>query len=270
MLDALEQALHDRKPMHRGGLVHHSDRGSQYVSIKYTERLAEAGIEPSVGSVGDSYDNALAETTTASTRPKSSIGADRGDRSRRSSSLPSNGWIGSTTGGSWSPSATFRRPKPRSATMPYWKTQLWRRDLNQTASGKPGAVHINVPEVGHVRFTIDQQGHLSGEDFWSNGKKTSGNTFYAIVVLADKDGKSIWSNKQTKGLDGSWFRRPREGRVALDYHLSKPQMEALDHVETKIGVMNCGVEVSEFHCCNNGIEITFTERKCEVPKMLRR
>lgn len=62
VLDALEQALHDRNPLHRGGLVHHSDRGSQYVSIKYTERLAEAGIEPSVGSVGDSYDNALAET----------------------------------------------------------------------------------------------------------------------------------------------------------------------------------------------------------------
>ena len=62
VLDALEQALHDRCPVHRGGLVHHSDRGSQYVSIKYTERLAEAGIEPSVGSVGDSYDNALAET----------------------------------------------------------------------------------------------------------------------------------------------------------------------------------------------------------------
>jgi len=62
VLDALEQALHDRCPLHRGGLVHHSDRGSQYVSIKYTERLAEAGIEPSVGSVGDSYDNALAET----------------------------------------------------------------------------------------------------------------------------------------------------------------------------------------------------------------
>jgi transposase InsO family protein len=62
VLDALEQALHDRQPAHRGGLVHHSDRGSQYVSIKYTERLAEAGIEPSVGSVGDSYDNALAET----------------------------------------------------------------------------------------------------------------------------------------------------------------------------------------------------------------
>ena len=62
VLDALEQALHARRPVHRGGLIHHSDRGSQYVSIKYTERLAEAGIEPSVGSVGDSYDNALAET----------------------------------------------------------------------------------------------------------------------------------------------------------------------------------------------------------------
>jgi len=62
VLDALEQALHDRRPVSGSGLVHHSDRGVQYVSIKYTERLAEAGLEPSVGSVGDSYDNALAET----------------------------------------------------------------------------------------------------------------------------------------------------------------------------------------------------------------
>lgn len=62
VFDALEQALHDRRPVHGGGLVHHSDRGVQYVSIRYSERLAEAGIEPSVGSVGDSCDNALAET----------------------------------------------------------------------------------------------------------------------------------------------------------------------------------------------------------------
>ena len=77
VLDALEQALHDL-PVHRGGLVHHSDRGSQYVSIKYTERLVQAGVEPSVGSVGDSYDKALAERSTVSTRPRSSIGADHG------------------------------------------------------------------------------------------------------------------------------------------------------------------------------------------------
>jgi transposase InsO family protein len=60
VLDALEQAVHQRQP--GSGLVHHSDRGSQYLSVRYTERLAEAGIEPSVGSVGDSYDNVLAET----------------------------------------------------------------------------------------------------------------------------------------------------------------------------------------------------------------
>jgi putative transposase len=59
-LDALEQALWSRTGSE--GLVHHSDRGVQYLSIRYTERLAEAGVESSVGSVGDSYDNALAET----------------------------------------------------------------------------------------------------------------------------------------------------------------------------------------------------------------
>jgi putative transposase len=62
VLDALEQALYDRQPERADALIHHSDRGSQYVSIRYSERLAEAGIEPSVGSKGDSYDNALAET----------------------------------------------------------------------------------------------------------------------------------------------------------------------------------------------------------------
>lgn len=60
VLDALEQALWSRSGAK--GVVHHSDRGSQYLSIRYSERLAEAGVEPSVGSVGDSYDNALAET----------------------------------------------------------------------------------------------------------------------------------------------------------------------------------------------------------------
>jgi len=60
VLDALEQALYSRAGVE--GVVHHSDRGSQYLSIRYSERLAEAGAQPSVGSIGDSYDNALAET----------------------------------------------------------------------------------------------------------------------------------------------------------------------------------------------------------------
>ena len=62
MLDALDQAPRQRHPFESGRLICYSDRGSQYVSIRAIERLAEAGIEPSVGSVGDSHDNALAET----------------------------------------------------------------------------------------------------------------------------------------------------------------------------------------------------------------
>jgi transposase InsO family protein len=62
VLDALRQALYARQPEKKDASIHHSDRGSQYVSIRYTERLAEAGIAPSVGSKGGSYDSALAET----------------------------------------------------------------------------------------------------------------------------------------------------------------------------------------------------------------
>jgi len=62
VLDALEQAIYDRRGADVEDLVHHSDRGTQYLSMRYTERLAEAGIAPSVGSRGDSYDNALAES----------------------------------------------------------------------------------------------------------------------------------------------------------------------------------------------------------------
>ena len=62
VLDALEQAIYDRCGDAGDGLVHHSDRGTQYLSMRYTDRLADAGIAPSVGSRGDSYDNALAET----------------------------------------------------------------------------------------------------------------------------------------------------------------------------------------------------------------
>src|SRR5690606_11831550 len=61
-LDALEQAIWDRLGRGAKPLIHHSDAGGQYLSIRYTERLAEAGIEPSVGSVGDSFDNAMAES----------------------------------------------------------------------------------------------------------------------------------------------------------------------------------------------------------------
>lgn len=89
VLDALEQALHARRP--GDALVHHSDRGSQYVSIRYTERLAEAGIEPSVRSVGDSYDNALAETING--LYKAEVVHRRSWRSREELELATLRWV---------------------------------------------------------------------------------------------------------------------------------------------------------------------------------
>ena len=62
VLDALEQAIYARGGTTPAGLVHHSDQGAQYLSMRYTDRLADAGIAPSVGSRGDAYDNALAES----------------------------------------------------------------------------------------------------------------------------------------------------------------------------------------------------------------
>jgi transposase InsO family protein len=144
VLDALKQALHERRPRHRGGLVHHSDRGSQYVSIKYTERLAEAGIEPSVGSVGDSYDNALAETTNGLCKAEVIRRGALGAPTKLSSTPRSNGSTGSTTAGSSSPSATSRPPKPRPPTMPRSRRPPWRRDSNHQASGKSGAVQHHL------------------------------------------------------------------------------------------------------------------------------
>ena len=92
--------------------------GPPICSIKYTERLAEAGIEPSVGSVGDFTTTRWLKRSMASTRPRSFTDEGRGATSRLSSSQPSSGWTGSTIAGFWSPSASSRRPKPRNATSP--------------------------------------------------------------------------------------------------------------------------------------------------------
>ena len=121
---------------HRAGLVHHSDRGSQYVCTRYTERLAEAGIEPSVGSVGDSYDNALAETING--LYKAEVIHRRGPwRSSKPSSSPrSNGY--------WFNNRRLLKPigniPPAEAEARYYamleQPAPWQRDSNQTVSGK--------------------------------------------------------------------------------------------------------------------------------------
>ena len=120
-LDALEQALYDRKVGPDSRLIHHSDRGVQYLSIRYTERLSEAGITPSVGSVGDSYDNALAETViglfkTEVIRPQ---GPWKNVEAVEFATLT---WsIGSTTAACSNPSATDHPRRKRTSTISNWR-----------------------------------------------------------------------------------------------------------------------------------------------------
>jgi hypothetical protein len=127
------------RPVHRGAWCI-TATAARNMSIRYTERLAEAGIEPSVGSVGDSYDNALAETINGLF--KAEVIHRRGPwRSFEAVEYATlNGSTGSTTAACWSRSATSRRQRPRPTTTPLWKLKPWPRNSNQTASGKPGAV----------------------------------------------------------------------------------------------------------------------------------
>ncbi len=129
VLDALEQALHDRRPVQKGGLIHHSDRGGQYLSIRYTERLAEAGIEPSVGSVGDSYDNALAETING--LYKTELVHRQGPwRSSRHWNLRRwGGSTGSTIAVYLDRSETSRQQRPKRITMHSATCSIWSREM---------------------------------------------------------------------------------------------------------------------------------------------
>lgn len=114
VLGAWEQAPYDRQSRHTGGLVHHSDQGSQYVSIRYTERLDEAGIEPSVGSREDSSANVLAETFNG--LYKAEVMHHRGPWKPRHPWMLAphwNGCRGSTITACWRLSDIFSRRKPK-------------------------------------------------------------------------------------------------------------------------------------------------------------
>jgi putative transposase len=138
-LDALEQALYDRQLNGTERLIHHSDRGVQYLSIRYTERLAQAGIEPSVGTTGDSYDNALAESVIGLYK-KRSTAAGRGKESKTSSSRRWSGSRGTTRVACSSRSGTFPRTSSSGPTTVTSRLRpSWRQSRN-LVSGKPGAV----------------------------------------------------------------------------------------------------------------------------------
>ena len=153
------QALHERQPWPTS-LIHHSVRGVQYVSIKYTERLAEAGIEPSVGSVGDSYDNALAETVIGLF--KTEVIHRRGPwRSFEAVEFATLEWVdglfnrftpvkaGSTFGVGSSPSAPSRPPRRKPPTTLSLRSCRW-----------PRRIQANQPPENSARFSPGVAGEL--------------------------------------------------------------------------------------------------------------
>ena len=146
-LDALEQAIYQRCDANTGDLVHHSDRGTQYLSIRYTERLADAGIELSVGSRGDAYDNALAETVIGLF--KTEVIRRRGPwRSLEAVEFAALDWVDwFNTRRLLEPSATCRRPNTKHATMsrPQWL------DSRNSPSDDPGTVQVRVQDYDATR-----------------------------------------------------------------------------------------------------------------------
>ena len=141
-LDALEQALWSRPDTE--SLVHHSDRGVQYLSIRYTERLAESGVEPSVGSIGDSYDNALAESVIGLFKTEV-IRRDGPWRSLDDVEYATLDWVpGTTSAAFWSRSDTFLQLSLNRCTIaPKRLPSRW-PESTKTVSGILGAVQSRV------------------------------------------------------------------------------------------------------------------------------
>lgn len=129
---------------------------------------------------------------------------------------------------------------------------------------------IDRHQVAYADVMIAPDGSGVANYKWSNGQQIRGNNFYTYLVLVTKDNKPVWTDKQMKGLDGSWGGHAREGEVKTSFHLSEEQLSAIDHVIMKSGTVNCGLEMIQFHCCDDGIEATFSTKKCQqpdVPKM---
>jgi len=144
VLDAIEQAIWTRQQegvFDLKDVVHHTDRGSQYTSIRFSERLAEAGIQPSVGAVGSSYDNALAETINGLYKTELIRPASPGGPSRKSSWPPRNGSTGSTTAASTNTAVTSRPSNWRPPTTLNSRDQPPAELSHQKVSGLTGAVH---------------------------------------------------------------------------------------------------------------------------------
>ena len=153
VLDAIEMARWSRGARHED-LRCHSDAGSQFTSIRYGERLAEIGATPSIGTVGDSYDNALAETVNGYYKPNSSAGPHargRGRRSRTSNSRPSAGCTGTTLNASTVTSATSRPPSSRTRSMLSQATAICWSESNSASLHQTQGASTHPGDSRHTR-----------------------------------------------------------------------------------------------------------------------
>ncbi|CAJ1243762.1 hypothetical protein JRT13AECX_JRT13AEC_04202 [Escherichia coli] len=144
VLDALEQALWTRRP---SGTVHHSNKGSQYVSLAYTQRLKEAGLLVSTGSLGDSYDNAMEESING--LYKTEVIHRKSWKNRTEVELATlSGWTGITIDDYWKGWAIFLRQKQKKLIMPPSETMIWQPEFtDKILSRKTGMVHRSVKSV---------------------------------------------------------------------------------------------------------------------------
>lgn len=148
-LDALEMALWNRG-VRSGQTVHHSDAGSQYTSIRYTTRLSDVGVMPSVGTVADSYDNAMAEALNGTFKAELIERCGPWKTRAQTESLSTSGSPGTTTPGSTAPSATCLQQSTRSTTT--LRSTPWRRP----APGNPASTE---PGVGHRSYSDERPAH---------------------------------------------------------------------------------------------------------------
>jgi len=212
VLDALEQALHDRRPVRGTGLVHHSDRGVQYVSIRYPGGWQRPGSSPRSAASATATTTPWRRASSACSRPRSSAAAAPGTAWTPSSSPPWNGWNGSTTAVSSGPSATFLPPRPRSGTTSSLRHPHWRRDSSPPASGKPGTVQCRccggTAWSWSVRLVLRRH-HRSGQMGGMTGRAapfaagSSGRMFGQALVVVQAGGWHVGGI----GCERGWERK---------------------------------------------------------------
>ena len=122
--------------------------------------------------------------------------------------------------------------------------------------------NIDQHQIGYLKVSIDSSNRVTLVSKFSNGQKVSGNNFYSIVKFVSHGGKTLKVVILQKGLDASVFGHAREGTVTDTFLMNSRDVSDLDHIETKFGVRNCGLELTDLYFNSNGLNLGFGTKKC--------